>query len=98
MNRETIHEDESGLHLAVYLTLLALTAATLAAGRVNAGGRIMAVSIALIVASFKAGLIAYYFMGLRKERPFVWGVVAVGLLAVAILLAGILPDLTFARL
>jgi caa(3)-type oxidase subunit IV len=90
--------DDDALNLAVYVMLLLLTAATLAAGQFKGGGRLLGVSVALIIASFKAGLIAFYFMGLRRERLLVWGVVATGIAAVLILLAGIYPDMTFARL
>lgn len=90
--------DEDALNLAVYLTLLLLTVATLGASRLEGGGRLLGVSVALIIASFKAGLIAFYFMGLRRERALVWGVLATGIAAVLILLAGIYPDMTFARL
>lgn len=90
--------DDDALNLAVYVMLLLLTAATLGAGQVRGGGRLLGVSVALIIASFKAGLIAFYFMGLRRERLLVWGVVATGIAAVLILLAGIYPDMTFARL
>lgn len=98
MNHELVTHDDDGVNLAVYLTLLLLTAATLGAGLLHVGGRLMGVAVALIIASFKAGLIAFYFMGLRRERPLVWGILATGIVAVLILLVGIYPDLTFARL
>lgn len=90
-------EPQDGLDLAVYLTLLGLTAATLAAGALG-GGRLLAVSAAVIIASLKASLIAFYYMGLRRERALVWGILAAGLLGTLILLLGILPDMTFRRL
>jgi caa(3)-type oxidase subunit IV len=89
------HEDDA-LNFSVYLTLLALTGMTLAATLVREG-RILAVSIALIVASAKASLIGFYFMDLRRERALMWACVGVALLAVAILLVGILPDVSFFR-
>lgn len=97
-SRARAEEDEDALNLSVYVMLLLLTGATLAAGRLQGGGRLLGVSVALIIASFKAGLIAFYFMGLRRERLLIWGVVATGIAAVLILLAGIYPDMTFARL
>jgi caa(3)-type oxidase subunit IV len=90
------HLDE-GVNLGVYLSLLALTGATLGASLFNHTGRLMAVSIALIIASVKASLIAYYFMGLRRERALILLFVAVGFVAVVTLLLGIMPDMTFAR-
>ncbi|MEK7389067.1 MAG: cytochrome C oxidase subunit IV family protein [Elusimicrobiota bacterium] len=94
--KSTSQSDES-LNLGVYLALLALTAATLAASLLTQGGRIMAVSLALIIASVKAGLIGFYYMGLRRERMMMFMILAIGVLAVSVLLVGILPDMTFRR-
>lgn len=91
------HEHDDGLDGAVYGGLLALTALTLGASVLAHEGRLVAVTVALIIASAKAALILYYYMDLRRERFFFWLVPAIGVLAVLILLAGILPDLTFAR-
>lgn len=93
---EATHSDET-VDLGVYLALLALTAATLAAGQLSHGGRVVAVSLALIVAAAKASLIGFYYMGLRRERPMMFAILAVGVLAVLALLVGILPDMTFRR-
>ncbi len=90
------HSDES-LDLAVYAALLFLTAATLGASLLSHGGRIMAVTIALVIASLKASFIGFYYMGLRKERALAWYILGVGAIAVLILLVGLLPDMTFAR-
>jgi len=93
-----IHDgSEDALNLGVYLALLLLTAATLAASLLHLGGRIMVVSVALIIASVKASLIGFYFMGLRRDRAMTFAIIAIGLLAVLILLVGIIPDMTFAR-
>lgn len=92
----TAHTDDE-LDLGVYLSLLALTAATLAVSHFTHGGRIMAVALALIIATMKAGLIGFYYMGLRRERAMMFVILGIGAVAVGILLVGILPDLTFAR-
>lgn len=97
MSNEIERHSDEGLDLAVYLCLLALTAATVAAGLLNHGGRIMIVTVALIIASMKASFIGFYYMGLRREKLLPWVILAVGALAVGILFVGILPDLTFAR-
>lgn len=98
MNHDTrdSHQDDA-LDFLVYLSLLGLTGATLAASLFTHGGRLMAVSLALIIATVKASLIAFYYMGLRRERAMTFVILAVGALAVFALLVGILPDLTFAR-
>ncbi len=97
MNQEsTIHSDDA-LDLGVYLSLLALTVATVGVSHFTHGGRIMAVSLALIIASVKASLIGFYFMGLRRERALMFIILGIGAVAVLILLVGILPDMTFGR-
>lgn len=97
MNPEAATHNDDALDLGVYLTLLALTVATIAASHFSHGGRIMAIMLALIIASVKATLIGFYFMGLRRERMMTFVILGIGAVAVLILLAGILPDLTFAR-
>ncbi|MBI5247620.1 MAG: cytochrome C oxidase subunit IV family protein [Elusimicrobia bacterium] len=97
MNMETTTHSDDGLDLGVYLALLGLTAATLAASHFSHGGRIMAVALALIIASVKASLIGFYYMGLRRERAMMFIILGIGVAAVLILLVGILPDMTFGR-
>ncbi len=97
MNDELEGHCEERLHLGVYLILLVLTAATLTASLLHHGGRIMIVSVALIIAALKASLIGFYYMGLRRERALTLAIIAVGLIAVIILMIGIVPDMTFAR-
>ncbi|MBI3565384.1 MAG: cytochrome C oxidase subunit IV family protein [Elusimicrobia bacterium] len=97
MKKEIDYHSDESLDLAVYVVLLCLTAATLAASLFSHGGRIMAVSIALVIASMKASFIGFYYMGLRRERALAWYILGVGAVAVLILLIGLLPDMTFAR-
>lgn len=97
MNRELETHSDPALELAVYVVLLVLTALTLSASLFNHGGRIMAVAVALIIASMKASFIAFYYMGLRRERALPWLMIGTGIVAVLILLVGLLPDMTFAR-
>lgn len=97
MKEESTAHGDDALDLGVYLTLLALTAATLGASLLGHAGRIIAVSLALIIASAKASLIGFYYMGLRRDRAMMFVILGIGAAAVLILLAGILPDMTFAR-
>ncbi|MFI5360959.1 MAG: cytochrome C oxidase subunit IV family protein [Elusimicrobiota bacterium] len=97
MKSEHETRSDDGLNLGVYFALLLLTAATLTASLLHEGGRIMVVSVALIIASFKASLIGFYYMGLRRERALTFAIIGVGLVAAAILMIGILPDMTWAR-
>jgi len=97
MNQETSTHSDDALDLGVYLSLLALTVVTLAVSHFTHGGRIMAVTLALILATAKACLIGFYFMGLRRERASTFMILGIGVAAVLILFIGILPDMTFAR-
>lgn len=97
MSRDRPDAPDDALDLGVYLALLALTGATVAASLLARDSRLMAVSFALIIAMTKAGLIGFYYMGLRRERPLTFAILGVGALAVLTLLAGLLPDMTFRR-
>lgn len=97
MNQETTTHSDDGLDLGVYLSLLTLTVATVGVSHFTQGGRIMAVVLALIIASIKGSLIGFYYMGLRRERAMMFIILGIGVVAVGILLVGILPDMTFAR-
>ena len=90
MNNDAADEDK--LYLGVYLTLLGLTALTIACSSFGFAP-ILGVTAALAVAATKAGLIAFYFMHLRKESALIYGVAVVGVVAVLVLAAGILPDI-----
>ena len=69
----------------VLLTLLVLTAITVAAAGIRFGSPAVNVAVALTIATLKASLVALYFMHLRHDRPmnaliFVTGLVFLGLL------------------
>lgn len=83
---------EDRLYLAIYLSLLALTAVT-ALSALAGPGPVLAVTLALGVAAMKASLIGWYFMHLSHERALIYGVAAAGVVAVVILAVGILPDI-----
>jgi cytochrome c oxidase subunit 4 len=85
-------DQESDFYFPVYLSLVALTLLTLGSFYFQLG-RIFAITIALTIATVKASLIGLYFMHLQHEKPLIYGIVAVGAVAVAILTIGILPDI-----
>jgi len=67
----------------VLLTLLVLTAITVAAAGVRFGSPAVNVVVALTIATVKASLVALFFMHLRHDRPmnaliFVTGLVFLG--------------------
>lgn len=88
---EDAHDDRTDL--VIYLSLLGLTALTLGASFLGEG-KLMAVAIAFIVATAKAALIGFYYMGLRREDPLTYVILGIGATAVMILFLGIMPDLT----
>jgi len=67
---------------AVFVTLLALTALTVAAAGVNLGN--LNLYVALTIAGVKASLVVLYFMHLRYDRPFLL-VVFIGCLGFVVL-------------
>ena len=84
-------DRDNDIYFSVYLGLVALTILTVGTAQFS-HGRIIAVSVALAIASMKAAMIALYFMHLRHERPLIYGIVLAGLAAVVILTIGIMPD------
>ena len=67
---------------AVFVTLLALTALTVAAASVDLGN--LNLYVALLIAGVKASLVVLYFMHLRYDRPFLL-VVFIGCLGFVVL-------------
>jgi cytochrome c oxidase subunit 4 len=67
---------------AVFVTLLALTALTVAAAGVDLGN--LNLYVALLIAGVKASLVVLYFMHLRYDRPFLL-VVFIGCLGFVVL-------------
>ena len=71
------HADDVKKHVRTYLfvfaALLVLTVVTVAAGSFTTGVFI-SVTVALIIASVKAFLVAGYFMHLLDEKPAIYGV------------------------
>ena len=63
-------------YLLVFATLMTLTIVTVAISRLHLPIAI-AVTIALVVASIKGGLVASYFMHLVSERKLIYWVLAI---------------------
>jgi caa(3)-type oxidase subunit IV len=80
----------------VYFVLLILTLLTVGTAQ-WALSPVLAIGIALALATLKAGLIMGYFMGVRREKFAIYGVIGVGIFAVGILLLGLLPDVSLWR-
>src|SRR5437773_11532391 len=59
-------------YLMVGATLLAFTAITVFLSYVNFGTQKANIAVALVVATFKAGLVAYIFMHLSAEKKLIY--------------------------
>ena len=80
----------TAVYLAVFASLLALTAVTVLASYVDMG--LMNVVVALLIASVKASLVALFFMHLKGESRLVWGFALVPLFFLALIILGTLVD------
>ena len=76
MSDHTDIDRQVRTYIVVFITLMALTLITVAISRLHLPIPI-AITIALIVASVKGGLVASYFMHLISERKLIYWVLAV---------------------
>jgi cytochrome c oxidase subunit 4 len=89
------HEDVSkhmGKYYAVFVALICLTAITVAVSYLKLN-RPLAITVALIIATIKAGLVAAVFMHLVSEKKVIYAVLI--LTAAFFLLVLLLPSLTY---
>jgi cytochrome c oxidase subunit 4 len=88
------HEDirkHMGQYYVVFVALLCLTAVTVGVSYLHLT-RPIAIAVALVIASIKAGLVAAVFMHLISERKVIYAVLILTALFFILLLA--LPNLT----
>jgi cytochrome c oxidase subunit 4 len=87
---EKAHGTGYGTYVTVFAALLVLTAVTVGVSYIDLG--LWNVTVALIVASVKASLVALYFMHLRREGLLVWTFALVPVAFLLIIIAGTLSD------
>ncbi|HBL25427.1 MAG TPA: hypothetical protein DD490_01170 [Acidobacteria bacterium] len=75
MSDHTNIDRQVKTYILIFVTLMALTIVTVAISRVHLPTP-YAVTLALIVASVKGGLVAGYFMHLLSERKLIYWVLA----------------------
>jgi cytochrome c oxidase subunit 4 len=80
-------------YIIVWGVLLILTGVTLGVSYLHLG--MMNVTVALLIASLKAALVALYFMHLRFENRLVWAFATVPLFFLALIIFGTLADTMF---
>lgn len=84
------HVSPVSLYITIFMALMVLTAATVGAAFVDLGKFNFAV--AMIIASFKATLVIWYFMHVKYASKLTKLTVATGLFFLAILLGLFLVD------
>jgi cytochrome c oxidase subunit 4 len=85
-----VHVTPLKVYLTIFLTLMAMTALTVAAAYVHLGA--LNTLVALSIASFKATLVVLYFMHVRHASRLTKLVVVTGLFFLAILLGETMID------
>ncbi|WP_462137152.1 cytochrome C oxidase subunit IV family protein [Candidatus Mycalebacterium sp.] len=83
-------------YVIVWVTLMALTALTVWSASKNLGGYLN-ITVAMVIASVKAGIVALYFMHLKFEDKLTW-VYAIYPLFLLSLLIGFTIFETFTRI
>lgn len=73
MEAETDLSNDLKKYKSVYVTLLIMTGVTVGVSYLNVGVK-MAVLIALVVATFKASLVAGFFMHLAHEKKLIYNI------------------------
>ncbi|MCS6902203.1 MAG: cytochrome C oxidase subunit IV family protein [Myxococcales bacterium] len=84
------HVDPLWLYLAVFGALLVMTAVTVGASYIDFGAA--SVAVAVLIATVKAFLVAFFFMHLRHDKPFHSLVLVSGLLFLSFLFLFTLSD------
>jgi cytochrome c oxidase subunit IV len=86
------HIQPQSIYRFVFVSLLVLTAVTVAMAQVDFGNHNINLVIAMLVASVKAGMVAMFFMHLRYEHPLTWVYVVLPVFLLGILLGGVFID------
>ena len=81
-----------GKYYAVFVALICLTAVTVGVSYLKLESRAVAIAIALVIASIKAGLVAGVFMHLLDEKKVIYAVLLLTVLF--FMLVMLLPSLT----
>jgi len=84
------HVSPISLYLTIFGTLMVLTGVTVGAAYVDLG--IFNFAVAMLIASFKASLVVWYFMHVKYQSSLTKLTVATGLFFLAILLGMMMID------
>jgi cytochrome c oxidase subunit 4 len=86
------HVSPLSMYITIFLSLMVLTGVTVGAAYVDLGAFNFAV--AMLIASFKASLVVWYFMHVKDQSHLTKLTLATGLFFLAILLGMMLIDYT----
>ncbi len=80
-------------YLAIFLTLVVLTAITVGVYFLHPQSELVKILLALLIASVKAILVAYFFMHLKFEGKLIYSIFVVPLLLCVLLVVALIPDI-----
>ena len=84
------HISPISLYITIFLSLMVLTGVTVGAAYVDLG--VFNFAVAMLIATFKASLVVWYFMHVKYQSSLTKLTVATGLFFLAILLGMMLID------
>ncbi len=94
------HSDSSQPHshlkelTLTFAALIVLTIVTVKIAKLDFGGVAINISIAMLIASIKAGLVALYFMHLKWEEKLIVGFAALSIPFVILMIATMVWDVS----
>lgn len=77
-----------------FVALIVLTVVTVKIAKVDFGSVAINISIALVIASIKAGLVALYFMHLKWEEKLIVGFAVLSIPFVILMIAAVVWDVS----
>jgi cytochrome c oxidase subunit IV len=80
-------------YIAIFGTLVVLTAITVGVYFLHPSSEIVKVLLALLIASTKAILVAYFFMHLKFEGKLIYTIFIVPLILCVLLVVALIPDI-----
>ncbi len=79
-------------YIAIFLSLVVLTAVTVGVYFLHPTSEVVKILLALLIASVKAILVAYFFMHLKFEGKLIYTIFIVPLLLCVLLVVALIPD------
>jgi cytochrome c oxidase subunit 4 len=93
MNEPDRHIVSTRTFVSVWLSLLALTAVTVTVARMHLGA--FSTLTAVMIASIKAGIVLWFFMHLKYERPLFKALLLVPIVTLAVIIGLTFVDVLY---